>query len=427
MAANDFNKEEKVAFDSVIEGFEDALVASKAVNTYGTDGQLMERASDTIWRPQQVISVGQDRVVGSAVSAKGKTKLAVPATLGYQPNDTFDLDALEMRDALAEGSLGEASKNYLASRINGDVLAVATVQGTLVVTRTTAAGTYDDIAQCDSMMNEQGVPGDNRFMMLNTRDYNGMAGNLAVATRSFGNNKSDTAYEKSLVGPVAGFTTLKLDSGRRIAAAGGGGGITMDTQTSASNHYVPVATRTASTGEKSNVDNRYQTITVSSTTSVAAGDALFVDSVEAVHHINKTATGQAKTFRVISVDSATTMTISPPMITNQGGTDAEEQYQNCVVTSESATAAITFMNYDAAGYNVFWRKPAIELLPGRYAVPSGQGAAVMSASTGNGIEIVMTKRFDPDTFVTRFTFDSRYGVCMTAPEQCGILLFSQTA
>jgi hypothetical protein len=90
MAANDFSKEERVAFDSVIEGFQDALVASKNVNVYGTDGQLMERARDTIWRPQQYISVGQDRVVGSAVSAKGKEQLSVPATLGFQPNDTFD-------------------------------------------------------------------------------------------------------------------------------------------------------------------------------------------------------------------------------------------------------------------------------------------------------------------------------------------------
>src|SRR5690606_26429185 len=130
------------AFDNVIEGFEDALVASKNVNIYGTDGQLMERTGDTIWRPQQFISVGQDRIVGSPVSAKGKTQLSVPATLGYQPNDTFELDALELRDALQEGRLGEASKNYLASRINSDVLAVATTQATVVVTQSTAAGDY---------------------------------------------------------------------------------------------------------------------------------------------------------------------------------------------------------------------------------------------------------------------------------------------
>ena len=423
MAVNDFSKEEQVQFDNVVEGFQDALVASKNVNIYGTDGQLMERTNDTIWRPQQYISVGQDRIVGSAVTAKGKVQLSVPSTIGYQPNDTFEMDALEMRDALQEGRLGMASKDYLASRINGDVLSVATLQATLVVPVTTAAGDYDDVALCDSLMNEQGVPQSERFMMFNSRDYNGMASNLAARETMTG--LPEGAYKRSYVGRVAEFETFKLDSGRRIAAAAGGGALTMDTQAAAGNYYVPVATRTAATGETSNVDNRYQRVTVSSTTNVAAGDALTFDGIEAIHHINKEGTGQLKTFRVISVDSLTTMTISPPIISNQGGSDAEEQYQNCIVT-EDATADLNFLNTDATGYNVFWRKPAIELLPGRYAVPSGQGAAVLRATTDNGIEVVMTKRFDPTTFKTMFTFDVRYGVVMTAPEQVGILLFGQT-
>lgn len=422
MASNDFSKEERVQFDDVLEGFSDALVASKNISTYGTDGTLMERTNDTIWRPQQYISVGGNRVVGSAVNAKNKVQLSVPATIGYQPNDTFELDALEMRDALQEGRLGMASKDYLASRINQDVLAVATLQSTLVVPISTAAGTYDNVALCETIMNEQGVDQSDRYLMLNTRDYNGMAGNLA--SRSTMQGKPTNAYEKSYVGEVANFETFKLDSGRRIAAKAATG-ITMDTRASASNYYVPVATRTASTGEVTNVDNRYQTITVSSTTGIAAGDAFTVANLNAVHHINKTDTGQAKTFRVISVPSSTTLVISPPIVSNQGATDVEEAYKNVNVVSTSATAALTFLNLAASGYNVFWRKPAIELLPGRYAVPTGQGAAVMKASTDNGIEVVMTKKFDTQTFKTLFTFDVRYGVVMTGPEQCGILLFNQ--
>ncbi len=422
MVDNTFSKEMRVAFADVVDGFEDALVASKNVNTYGTNGQLMERTNDVIWRPQQYITVGGNRVVGSAVAAKAQTQLSVPATIGFQPNSTFEMDALELRDALQEGRLGEASKDYLASRINSDVLAAATQQGTLVVTRTTAAGSYDDIALCDSVMNEQGVPQSERYMMLNSRDYNGMAGNLAARQTMTG--MPEGAYKRSYVGQVAEFQTFKLDSGRRIAAKASSG-LTMSTLVGAGNYYVPVATRTSATGETSNVDNRYQTVTVSATTNVAAGDAITFDGVNALHHINKTDTGQPKTFRVISVTNSTTMVISPPIISNQGGSDAEEAYQNVAVTP-SATAAITSLNYDAAGYNVFWRKPAIELLPGRYAVPTNEGAAVMSATTANGIEVVMTKFFDTSTFKTRFTFDCRYGVCVNAPEQVGILLFGQT-
>ena len=214
--SNEFSKEERVQFDNVVGGFSDALVASKNVNTFGTDGQLMERANDTIWRPQQYISVGQDRIVGSAVTAKGKAQLSVPSTLGYQPNDTFEMDALEMRDALQEGRLGMASKDYLASRINGDVLSIATLQSTLVVPISTAAGDYDDIALCDSVMNEQGVPQSDRFMMLNSRDYNGMSGNLAARQTMTG--LPEGAYKNSYVGRVAEFETFKLDNGLEVTA-----------------------------------------------------------------------------------------------------------------------------------------------------------------------------------------------------------------
>jgi hypothetical protein len=83
------------------------------------------------------------------------------------------------------------------------------------------------------------------------------------------------------------------------------------------------------------------------------------------------------------------------------------------------------LNVDATGYNVFWRKPAIELLPGRYAVPGDQGVAVMRASTDQGIEVVMSKRFDNSTFKTFYTVDVLFGVVMTAPEMAGVLLFNQ--
>jgi len=90
---------------------------------------------------------------------------------------------------------------------------------------------------------------------------------------------------------------------------------------------------------------------VSSTASVAAGDSFTVAALNAVHHITKGDTGQLKTFRVISVDSATTMTISPPMITNQVAADASAQYQNCVINTKAANSAIVFLNTVTASVN----------------------------------------------------------------------------
>ena len=426
--SNSFSKEERVAFEDILEGFNDALVLSRNVSIYNTDGSMMERTNNVIYRPQPYIAQSYDGM-DQTNNFTAYTQLAVPATLGFQKSVPFILDALELRDALQEGRLGEAAKQKLASDINISIMNVAAAQGSLVVTVNTAAGDYDDVALCDSIMNEQGVQSFDRYLALSSRDYNGIAGNIAGgatgggASRSFAGTKSNTAFERSFVGMVAGFETYKLDYANRLAARTGSN-TTMSTLAAANNYYVPVATSTAVTGETQNVDNRFQTITVTSTTDLRVGTPFEISGVEAVHHITKQGTGFAKTFRVVSITNSTTCVITPPIISAQGGTDAELQYQNCIVTP-NASATMTRLNSTTAPINCFWQKDALEILPGRYAVPSDAGVAVMRASTDQGIELVMQKQYDVNTMKTKYRLDTLYGVVNKQPEMSGILLFNQ--
>ena len=421
--ANGFNKEERVAFEQILEGFNDALILSRAVSVYGTDQTMMERTNNTIWRPMPYIARSYS---GTNMTSNfgDYTQLSVPATIGFSKAVPWSMTATELRDQLQEGRLGDAAYQKLASDINVAVTDVASNQGTLVVTRTTAATGFDDVAECDAIMNEQGIAMNDRYLALSTRDYNSMASDIAASTRSFTGNKSSNAYERAFVGDVAGFDTLKLDYANRINAAATAT-LTVNTTAGAGNYHVPVATTTAATGETSNYDNRYQNITTSNTAGVAAGDCFTISGVNAVHHITKQDTGQLKTFRVIEVVNGTTLKISPAIVSNQGASDAEASYQNVVVTA-SATATITFINYDAANINCFWHRDAIELLPGRYAVPDGAGADVMRGTTDNGIEVVMQKQYDINTMLTKYRLDCLFGVVNKQPEMTGILLFSQT-
>lgn len=420
--ANAFSKEERVAFEDVLEGFNDSLVISKNVAKYGTKGQLMERANDTIWRPMPYILSDTDRVVGTEITFQDVTQLSVPSTIGYQKAVPWKMTALELRDALQEKTLGKSAYQRLASSVNTAVRDVVSLQGSLVITKATAASEYDDIAEIEAVMNEQGINDYDRYVALTTRDYNGLAGDLAGRQTLSG--KTKTAYEKSKIGVVAGFEAFKIDSGKRLAAAGGG------SRTIATNgaqvRYVPKATDDTQAG-KVNYDNRYQTVTVSATTGVAAGDAFTIAGVESVHHITKEATGQLKTFRVISVDSGTTMTISPPIIgANSSPTDAQLAYKNVEVVSTSATASITWLNIAAAPANPFWFKDSVEILPSSYNVPTDQGVDVMKGTTDQGLEVVMTKFFNNKTFVSEFTLDCRFGVVNTNPQMNGVALFNQT-
>jgi len=421
--ANAFSKEERVAFEQMLEGFDDALVMSKNVTKYNTNMQMMERSNDVLWRPMPYIAQTFD---GSDATSNfyDSTQLSVPATIGYQKHSPVSLTGKELRDMLQEGRLGQAASLKLASDINRAVSDVASLQGTLVVKRTAAASGFDDIAQADSIMNEQGIMQGNRYIGLSSRDYNSMANNLAG--RQTLNGKTLTAYEKAYMGENAGFDTYKLDYAYRLAAATG----TTVSVNGANQYHTPAATSTAATGETSNVDNRYQNLAITVTSgTVAVGDCFTIAGVYAVNHITKQSTGQLKTFRVVEIVSGAggtgTVKISPAIVSNGGSTAAEAMYQN-VDATPADTAVITFLNTVAASANPFWHKDSIELLPASLPIPSDAGAAIMRATLDNGIEVVMQKQFDINTQRTKFRWDVLYGVANVNPEMNGIMLFSQT-
>jgi hypothetical protein len=428
--ANSFSKEERVAFENILEGFNDALVMSRNVSVYNTDGSMMERTNDVIWRPQPYIATSINGAPRTDISSQfvDFTQLAVPATLGFNKTVPFALDALELRDQLQEGRLGDSAKQKLASDINVAIMNVAAAQSTMVVTRSGSAGGYSDVAECDAVFNEQGVQMFDRYLALSSRSYNGMASDLAGRQTMTG--KPTTAYERSFVGEVAGFQTYKMDYANRIVGnTTPVGDITIN---GANQYYTPRATSTAGTGETNNVDNRYQSlnITLAAGAVVRVGDCFKLASVNALHHITKGDTGQAKTFRIISITSGggtagnNTVVISPPIISAQGGTDAELQYKNVSATPANGST-VTILNVDAADINVFWQKDALEILPGRYAIPTNAGVDVMRGTTDQGIELVMQKFYDINTAITKYRMDTFFGVVNKQPEMSGILLFNQ--
>jgi hypothetical protein len=273
-------------------------------------------------------------------------------------------------------------------------------------------------------MNEQGVMMSDRNYALSTRDYNGMAADLAARQTMI--QIPTEAYRRAYVGEVAGFQTYKMDYATRLTAAAG----TTVTVNGANQYYTPKATSTAGTGEVSNVDNRYQSLTIAvGGGTVKVGDAFTIANVFAVHHITKQSTGVLKTFRITEIVSGSggsgVVKISPPIISNGGSTDAEAQYKNVTATPANG-AAIVFLNTVTAAVNCFWHRDAIELLPASLAIPTDAGADIMRATTDQGVELVMQKQFDINTQKTKYRWDTLFGVAMLQPEMAGIQLFSQT-
>jgi hypothetical protein len=334
------------------------------------------------------------------------------------------LSATELRDLLQQQRLGQAAMQRLASDMNVACSNLAALTGTVVVKRTTAAAGFDDVAQIDNAFNRNGIPMESRKALFSSSDYNGMASNLA--SRVLDNSKSLSAYERAYVGRIAGFDTYKLDYAYRLTAAAG---VTV-TINGANQRYVPKATSTAGTGEVSNVDNRYQVITIAVTSgTVKVGDAFTIAGVNEVHHITKADTGSLKTFRITAIVTGAggsgTVQISPPIISaDSSPTDPELQYKNCTATPANG-AAITWLNTTSALVNPFWQGDCFEIMPGRYKPAEDSGLAIMTGTTDQGVTVTMARQGAIGDLSTKYRWDVFYGLVNLQPQMSGIELFSQ--
>ncbi len=421
---NSFQKQITQAWEDVVQGFEDGLEMTGLVSKYETDQATMERSNNILWRPQPYILPSFDGADQTA-NFKDQGQLSVPSTIGFRKAVPWQMTDTELLDALQEKNLGEAARIRVASDINVSVINAIDALGSLYVKRSAAAGSFEDVAQVDSLLNEQGIQRSGRQLVLNSRDYNAMANDLSKASRSLDNPTSTQALRDAFVGKLSGIDTYKLDYSLRQTAAAGVN-YTATTLAAGVNKYVPVATRTATTGEMSPVDNRTMIFTLAAGSGVAVGDRFTIADVFAVHHITKLSTGSLKQFKVVRVISATSWEITPPLIDAAGSSEMEVQYGNVRLASTSATAALVFLNTVAAPLNYFFTKESIVLIPGRIAPPSDGGMQVMRATTKQGIEITMTKQANIQTAKTFFRFDCRWGVTNLQPEMTGAMAFSQT-
>lgn len=424
LGANSFSKEEIVAFETVLQGFEDQLVISEKFNMFRVDGVTAERANNTIWRPQPYIAQSFTGIDQSANFNRNYTQLSVPISLGYSHSVPLTMSATELRDALQEQRLGKAAMQRLASDINVDCSNLVALTGTIVIKRSAAATGFDDIAAIDTAMNRLGIDPTGRYAFYSSSDYNNMASNLAG--RVLDNSKSLNAYERAYVGQVSNIGTHKLDYAYRLTVAAG---VTV-TVNGANQRYVPKATSTASTGEISNVDNRYQNLTIAvSSGTVKVGDAFQIAGVNEVHHITKADTGSPKTFRITAIVSGSggsgVVQISPPIIAaDSSPTDAELQYKNVTATPANG-AAITFLNTASAFANPFWCGEAVTMMPGKYMPAPNSGMEIMTATTKQGITVVMARQGAIGDLSTKYRWDVFYGLSNDQPQMSGIELFSQ--
>jgi hypothetical protein len=420
--ANDLSSKIDIFFEEVVAGFEATNISAKNCGQYKPGAGRLAEGGQTFYRPQPILT---EVVDGRDVSAAYNdiTEMTVPSTLtdSHIRNTPVSLTGADLNNPHILQRMIDGSTVMLSNKLDVLVADEVATKGTLVVTSSTNIDTYDEAAVADAMMLEQQCSKGMRMMMLNPRMSNNLAGNLA--SRGTMQGAPMDAYTRSMLPPIAGFDTFRTDYGKSIT----GTATTGDLIAGANQHYTPAA----QDGNGLPLDNRTQTINVDDGAAGAhglvAGDCFTIAGVNSVGHINKQDTGQLKTFRVISVPTATSLEIAPPIIPADGANQSQKDYAN-VTTTPADNAAITALNTVTKPASVFFEKDCVEIIHADYNMEpfESTGKKVRKSTTDSGIQIIMLSDSDVDTLVAKYRLFIWANVEMLNYEMGGILLEGQT-
>lgn len=407
---NSLTKDLEIMFGEYIDGYDAACVISREAETSYPKPESMQRAGDVFYRPQNYMA---NVVTGLDVSAAAQTDVIqrmVPTVYRQPDNVVYSLDARELRDADHMKQMGKAAATRLAAEIDKNLYATVAAQAGIVVRKVGALASRDG-AVAEATMLSRGIgAGVQRKLFMNPFDHVDITENLSG--RQFMGDLTKGAYERSQVPDIAGFRTFRTDNVANLATVG----TVASTIVSGANQ---TRTVTAMTGDLP-TDNRRMVLNVSGANiaNIKAGDSFTLAGVNAVHQIDKSDTGQLMTFRVISVaGGGANLTITPAII-------ATGPYQN-VTGAAVNSAPLTFLNTATRPVNAFWAQGSVALDYGRLTFPSDEGAKVMTATTKNGVPLVMSYSFNHLTGVTTARCHTLYATTVLEPEHCGIIIANQ--
>ena len=384
-------KSVEVLFETALETYEHQMQMLDLVDVFTPDPAAFQNSSNIIWRPVQ-----QHAPIKEGWSLTGSFGDVIeeyyPAQLETPRNDAFQLRADDLRDQRFWERRGKQSGKKQATFLNQKLAELVTNQGSLYFRSNTSTG-YDFVGNAQTLLNERQVSSDMRCFVLNERDRQVYAKDLADRETLAG--RAEGAYATGLIGRnVADFDVYSGSYLPRLA-----GGASPATTVSANQSFKPEGT-TTSGGTTVNVDYRIARIAVADSSSYNVGDKIkftnpsSAGDVMALGLADKTNTGQAMTFTIVAKPTGTSIDVYPkPIAIDDSTLDDEEEAAANVHTTIKNMAVVTRLNTDtSARANIFWAKDSIEIIGGDAPIEllaEFGGMQVISSAMSNGQKMYM--------------------------------------
>ncbi|WP_339053220.1 P22 phage major capsid protein family protein [Arsenophonus endosymbiont of Crataerina pallida] len=420
-----------LAIDEVIETITNMTPMASKTSKYTPPAASMQRSGNTIWMPVEQEAPTQE---GWDLTEKetGITELNVAVNLGEPDNDFFGLRADDVRDETSYRRRINASAIKLANNLEVKIANMAVEMGSLVVSdkdqiNVDPAKGWDFMSQGESLIFAREL---NRSSGLswffNSDDYRRAGYNL-VGRDLYGRIAEDAYRKGNIQRQVAGFDDVMRSPKLPSLEASEATGITVKGAQS----FKPISWKLDNDNNKVNVDNRFATVTLSSTTGLKRGDKISFAGVKFLAQLAKNVLTQDATFSVVRVIDETHVDITPKPIALDDTTLLPEQraYAN-VNTSLADGAAINILNTATVKSNVFWADDSIRIIS--QPIPASHDLfARMKTTSLNipdvGINGIFATQGDISTLTGLCRIAVWYGVNATRPEAIGVGLPGQKA
>jgi hypothetical protein len=409
-------------FEDWLETYQTQKMLLPLVNHWIPDAADLQNAGNQIWRPVQQhapVIEGWDLTDDET----GIIQQQYPAVLGTPYNDYVSQRIDDMRDMQFWKERAKTSARRQASYLNSKIASAMALQGSLHI-RSDASSGFDYISEAQALMNERQLVDNGRHFLLNDRNTQRFAENLAGRQTLQG--RPDETWKSGQIGKNVAQFDVHTGSFLPLLT----GGASPATTVTGNQSFAPVAgTVDTTTGVVTNTDSRTATIAVAASASYNIGDKVYFTNsgtpVYAVGLDDKVVTSSPMTFTIVAKPNGTSVTVMPrPIAINDGALSALQQAYGNINTTILNGAVMVRTNIDAsARTDLFWDKDAVEVIGGALPAQMFQelsGKKVITENMDNGQPVYMVWSGDVDKLTFSWRLFTWYGITVANPSAVGV-------